>query len=265
MLERKPMDYIDTHCHVDMVMQRLKLEHFDQLQELFPRNFEKVIHIACDEKAIDFAEAIILDQTKVYCGIGIHPHDAEDYRDELHQRITRLMNQPKVLAWGEIGLDYHYDYSPRDIQKSVFERQLTQALQLEMPIIIHTREADEDTLDILSRHLQKESKVHIHCFTGSAEFAQKLLALPGQIFFGFTGVITFKNAEEIRASVRLIPINQILLETDAPFMAPLPHRGKPAHSGMIPFIAEKIAEIKAINTDQIYKQCRLNTQIMYGV
>lgn len=258
------MKFVDTHCHLDLILGRKKLSHYSELKAEFPENFEKAIHIACDEKAIPFALEVIQNE-EVFCGIGIHPHDAADYHEDLHQQIIEHMKNPKVLAWGEIGLDYHYEYSPKEIQKTVFRQQLTQATQLNKPIIIHTREADEDTLEIMSEILTEDSKVHIHCFTGGAEFAQELLNLPGQIFFGFTGVITFKNAESIRESLKLVPIEQILLETDSPFMAPIPHRGKVAHPGLIPHIAEQISMSKDISLERVYEQARLNTFKMYGI
>lgn len=257
--------YVDSHCHLDLILRKAKLESYADLRQEFPDHFEKAIHIACDEAAIPFALQVIQDYPEVYCGIGIHPHDARDYHDDLHQAICTYMSDPKVLAWGEIGLDYHYDYSPRAVQQEVFRRQLKEAVQLDKPIIIHTREADEDTLTILRECLHEGTQIHVHCFTGGASFAQELLKLPGQVFFGFTGVITFKNAQEIRESVQVVPLSQILLETDAPFMAPIPFRGKPAHPGHIPQIAAKIAEIKEVSLEEVYQETRANTQKMYGI
>lgn len=256
--------YVDTHCHLDSILTKANIVDYITLKQEFPPEFEKAIHIACSKESIDFACEII-QQPEVYTGIGIHPHDAKDYDDTLHQEIISLMANPKVLAWGEIGLDYHYDFSPREIQKTVFERQVIQAVEMEKPIIIHTREANEDTIEILTKHLNEETRVHIHCFTGTNDFAQQLLKLPGTIYFGFTGVITFRNADAIREALQNIPIELILLETDAPYMAPIPFRGKPAHPGHIPFIAAKIAEVKSLPIKEVFDLCRENTRNMYGI
>jgi TatD DNase family protein len=258
------MKFIDTHCHIDMILEKHNLKSFDELKVEFPDEYEGLLHISCHPESMGFADELRREHSEVYCAYGIHPHDAKLYTDQLHSEIYERMSEDKVVAWGEMGLDYFYDYSPREIQKEVFARQLKCALELGKACVIHTRQADEDTIEVLKECVNSQSKIHIHCFTGSVDFARQLLNLPGQIYFGFTGVITFKSAESICESLAVIPMNRLLLETDSPFMAPTPFRGKICHPGHIPFIAQKMADVKNCLIKEIYEQCRQNTQDLYG-
>ncbi len=273
-------NYIDTHCHIDSTIEKMNLDDgalkndisaatiqhwYAKLKELFPENYEASINVSCEPDTLAFGLNIIDAIPEVYAAQGIHPHDAKEYTDVIHAQLISTMAHPKVLAWGEMGLDYHYDFSPREIQKEVFIRQLTAAIELNKPILIHSREAEEDTLEILSQYLPAELNTHIHCFTSNLDFIQKLCALNKNLYFGFTGMITFKNSQETREALSWLPLEQILLETDAPYMAPIPHRGKKAHQGMIPLIAERIAEVKEVSVDVVYAQCRENTRSMYGI
>jgi TatD DNase family protein len=131
--------------------------------------------------------------------------------------------------------------------------------------VLHLREADDDALAVLRAANLHDTKIHIHCFTGTPEFVEQLLALDAKIFVGFTGIVTFNNAQSVRDAAAIVPIDQILLETDAPYMAPVPFRGKPCHSGYIPFIAEKLAEIKNVPVEELYRHCRENTRMCYGI
>jgi TatD DNase family protein len=259
------MKYVDTHCHIDMILEKGNIQNYSALKHEFPQEFEAALHISCHPLSMAAADELRLNHQEIYCAYGIHPHDAKDYTDEIHEQIISRMNQGKVVAWGEIGLDYHYDYSPRDIQKEIFKKQLIQGLSMNKPCIIHTREADDDTLDILSSTLTSEDRLHIHCFTGTRDFAQQLLALPAQIYFGFTGVITFKSAQSICEALESIPLERLLLETDSPFMAPIPFRGKLCHPGHIPMIAQKMAEVKGIELEEIFHSTRKNTKTLYGI
>lgn len=261
------MKFIDTHCHVDLIANRLESNCNFVINDL-PENCEAIVHSTCEPKDLDFPEQILLKVDKLdkvwFCA-GIHPHNASEYNEEIHQKIITLMSHPKCLGWGEIGLDYHYDLSPRDIQQKVFAKQLKEAAKMNLAIVIHAREADDDMFRILNEHLNENHKVHIHCYTNTALYAKKLLGLKAKTFFGFTGAVTFKNSQEIREALKVIPLNRILLETDAPYMAPIPFRGKCAHSGMIPNIVEVIAETLKESPANIYKYCRQNTKEFYGI
>jgi TatD DNase family protein len=183
----------------------------------------------------------------VYATIGVHPHDASKATEETWKRMSELARHPKVLAVGEIGLDYHYDFSPRDVQRSVFERQLALAAEHRRPIAIHTREAWGDTLDILRAHWQGGGIMH--CFTGGEAEARQSLDLGFHLSFG--GVLTFPKAEEVRASARMAPEDRLLVETDCPYLAPAPHRGKRNEPAYIVETARRLAEVRGTTVEEI--------------
>jgi TatD DNase family protein len=258
------MDYIDTHCHLDSILAKMKLSDYADLKtEYFPPNFAGCISISCDPDSIE-ALTDLMQNSSVYGAFGIHPHDAQHYNSELELRLVKTMAYEKTVAWGEIGLDYHYEFSPKDIQKDIFARQIRKAIEVGKPLIIHTREAEEDTLAIMQSEIPIDWKIHVHCFTSSLIMAEKLLASFPNLCLGFTGIVTFKNALELQAVAIATPLERFLLETDGPYLAPIPHRGKPAHPGHIPLIAQKIAELKGVEVDEIYRSARENTRKIYG-
>ena len=257
--------YIDTHCHLDLLLKKNSQNNFSSFtKKHYPENFDGCLTISCDPLSIP-ETLYLLNYKHVYAGFGIHPHEARHYNKDLEQSIKKALNHEKALAWGEIGLDYHYNVSSPEIQRKVFIRQITEAIKLNMPIIIHSREADADTLSIMKDYVPKDWYVHVHCYTGSVGTAETYLHTFSNLYIGFTGVITFKNAVSIQEAVDRVPLHKILLETDAPYMAPIPHRGKICHSGFIPIIAEKIAALKNIALNDVYKQVRENTRHMYGI
>ncbi len=185
----------------------------------------------------------------VFSAAGVHPECVGkipyDYLERTEKLITE--NRDKIKAVGEIGLDYHYENYDRDLMIEVFENQLILAGKLDLPVIIHSRDATADTLDILRKHTPKKGVVH--CFSGSAETAQELLKMG--LYISFTGVITFKNAKKALEALRVVPLDRLMLETDCPFMAPVPYRGERCNSSMITEIAKKAAEIKGISPQEI--------------
>ena len=206
-----------------------------------------------------------LNRPNIYASYGIHPHSAKEYNTEIENKIIALMDHPKTVAWGECGLDFFKNISEQDVQIEAFKRQLTQAVKLKKPIVVHTRSAEEKTVEVMKEIVPKDHKVHMHCFGESIDMTQKLLEHWSEnMFFGFTGAITFNSAEKNRSVVKYLPLEKILLETDGPFMAPVPLRGKVAHCGMIPLVAKKIAEIKGVSLEQVLKTTRENTKKMYG-
>lgn len=277
--EAKPK-FVDTHIHLDYIMDRLE-KPLEELPALFETHFkatplvknkvvessgewEACVHITCDPVTFDAAEKLIkLDP--VYVGAGVHPHHAKDYTDEVEERLLAFHKNSKVRAWGEMGLDYHYNQSPPDVQREVFARQLRTAVSIGKPMIIHTREAEDDTFAIMTANVPVDWKIHIHCFTSSLEFAQKLMKHFPNLVIGFTGVITFGNAQDVQNVVANVPIERIILETDGPFLAPTPFRGMPATSGMIPKIADKIAAIKSVPVADVYRHARENTNKIYSI
>ena len=225
--------------------------------------WEGCVHITCDPATFNAAKEVIKHEG-IYVGAGVHPHHAKDYSDEVEEKLKELHKNEKVVAWGEMGLDYHYNQSPPDVQRDVFARQLKMAISIGKPMIIHTREAEEDTLRIMKEIVPVDWKIHIHCFTSSLTFAQQLMAHFTNLVFGFTGVITFGNAQDVQNVVQNVPIERMILETDGPYLAPAPFRGMVATSGMIPKIADKIASLKGVPVEDVYLHARKNTTKIYS-
>lgn len=263
--------FIDTHCHLDAYVEasnenldalffRLK-NSTDNMQQM-PKAF---IHVACSPADYECAKNISEKYQFVYTAYGIHPEFAktETFDDEI--LMQKMLQHSKCIACGEFGLDYHYGINDKVEQLSLFERHLQIGLQSKKPLVLHLREADDDALRILKRVNLNTTKIHVHCFTGAQKFCENLLELSENIYIGFTGIITFKNAQNVRDAASIVPLNKILLETDSPYMAPIPFRGKPSHSGNIPYIAQKLAQIKNIELDELYANCRQNTRECYGI
>ena len=276
--------FIDTHCHIDSY-ERHAGESFDAILERFRTSSfanvlrsakekaaaakiacpEAFIHVACDPADFEYARELSEKYDNVYTAYGIHPEYVETETAEDEARMMEFLKHPKCVACGEFGLDYHYGAETKVAQVKLFERHLQLGIESGKPLVLHLREADDDALAVLRAANLHDTKIHIHCFTGTPEFVEQLLALDAQIFVGFTGIVTFNNAQSVRDAAAIVPIDQMLLETDAPYMAPIPFRGKPCHSGYIPFIADKLAEIKNVPVDELYRHCRENTKKCYGI
>ncbi len=204
-------------------------------------------HSGVLERAFQMAE----QYEGVFAAAGVHPHDAKLYDDTVEERIKQLLNvSPKALAWGEIGLDYHYEHSPRDIQRAVFARQLRAARELAWPVIIHSRSADEETCEILQNEYGVTERAGImHCFGGGPELARVALSLGFMI--SFAGNITFKKAENLRDAARVVPLNRLLLETDCPYLTPVPYRGQRNEPARVAEVAACLAEIHRISAEEL--------------
>jgi TatD DNase family protein len=196
---------------------------------------------------IDCAVRVADRYESVYASIGVHPHDASKVTAQTLDELRELAKHRKVVAFGEIGLDYHYDFSPRDVQREVFVAQLKLAAELKLPIIIHTREAWADTMTVLSEHWKGPGIMH--CFTGTADEARQALDLGLHLAFG--GVITFKTADSAREAAKITPDDRLLIETDAPYLAPIPYRGKRNEPAFMTETARKLAELRGTTADQI--------------
>lgn len=246
---------IETHCHLDY----LKSFEIDELiAKSKDAGIEKIITIAVTPDNLDKALGIAKNHEDVYCTQGIHPHDARLWTDEVDQKIINQASYEKCLAIGEIGLDYHYDNSPREKQKEVFDRQLTMAGELDLPVVIHSRDAEQDTMEILKGHLPTlKRRGVIHSFTSSLKLAE--FAIENDFYLGFNGIITFKTADNVREAVQITPLNRLLLETDAPFLTPIPYRGKENAPYYLPFVAEKMAELKEITVEELLPQVYQNS------
>ena len=189
------------------------------------------------------------DDDHLYFTVGVHPKSFEDFstnlngfRDRLYILADKLEKAGRLVAWGEIGLDYHYDFAPRDVQKEVFRRQLRLARDRDLPVVIHTREADDDTVDILREESHGTLRGVFHCFTGDAKLARHALDLGFHV--SFSGIVTFRRADEIREVAKLVPSDRLLAETDAPYLAPIPHRGKRNEPAWVSRVVEVLAETR---------------------
>ncbi len=256
--------YLDTHCHLDQILDRLGIATYAELRSrFFPADYAGCLTIACDPDAFEPTRAL-LENEGVYASFGVHPHDAERYTPEVEARLKDALALPKTLACGEMGLDYHYDHSPRDRQREVFVRQIEIAVAAKKPLVVHTREAEADTLAVMRASVPREWPVHVHCFTSSRSLAESLLADFPNLCIGFTGILTFKNAGEVRETARIVPLDRLLVETDGPWLAPEPHRGKPAHPGHIPLVLARLAELKGVTAAEMARVTTENAVRLYG-
>lgn len=246
---------IETHCHLDY-LKNLPLEEI--LQKSKEAKIEKIITIAVEPDNFDDVLNLATQYEEVYFTQGVHPHDATSLNEDALNIIKDRSAHPKMVAVGEIGLDFYYDNSPRDIQQSVFEKQLQLACDLNKPVVIHSREAEEETISTLSKFSKRlKRKGVIHSFTSKQNLAD--FAINNDFYIGLNGIITFKSAKDLRDVVKTIPLERILLETDAPFLTPAPHRGKENAPYYLPFIAQKVAEIKQIDVEVVIDQCYQNS------
>lgn len=246
----------DSHAHYDSEKFQ---EDLDQVIENIHQNGVcNVINVGCDIASSKASIVLAEKYEFFYASVGIHPHDAAEVPADYLVHLKELLSHEKVVALGEIGLDYHYDFSPREQQKLVFEQQLQLAREVNKPVIIHSREAVNDTMQLLHQY---QPQGVVHCFTGSAETAKETLKMGMHI--GFTGVVTFPNARKTLEVIDVTPLDRILLETDCPYMAPVPYRGKRTTSDMIEKTAETIAKIKGISTQQIINIAKENTERLF--
>ncbi len=248
----------DSHAHYDD--ERYDEDREKVLSDLPSQGVSEICNVACSVESSLQSIALANRFPFVYCSVGIHPHCAETLDDAAIFKLAELSKGKKVKAIGEIGLDYHYDFSPRPVQKEAFRRQLELSLELKLPVIIHNREAHEDTLALLKKYRPNGI---VHCFSGSAELATELVNLG--LFIGFTGVITFKGARKTIGAAQAVPLDRLLLETDCPYMAPEPYRGKRCDSSMIPMTAEAIASLKGVTPQELIDQARLNALQAYCI
>ncbi len=247
--------FIETHCHLDY----LKSLPLDEIRKLISEaGISKVITIGVDPENLDKVKEISDSCPEVYFTQGIHPHDAKNATNIEYSKIIDRSSLKKMVAVGEIGLDYHYNNSPPEIQREVFEKQLQIAVDQDLPVVIHTRDAEEDTKAILKNFSQKlKRKGVVHSFTSSKDLAEFVLS--EDFYLGFNGIITFKKAENVQEVVKITPPERILFETDSPFLTPVPHRGKENAPYYLPFVAAKIAELKNVALENLKKQVYQNS------
>ena len=250
--------FIDTHCHLD----KLESTPEEAVIEAKDAGVQRMLTISVDESSLDFVSNAVRQFTEVFGSVGFHPHDASALTEALEDRIRKLaQEEKKLVAIGETGLDYHYMYSPVEVQQQVFRKQLRLAEELNLPVVMHSREAETDTLKIL-KDIPVKSLGVAHSFTSSFEMARTLVEMGW--YLGINGIVTFKNAEDIREVVRWLPLDKLLLETDSPFLAPIPFRGKPNKPAHIPAIATFIAELRDISLQELAEQTSENAQRLFN-
>ncbi|WP_404369178.1 TatD family hydrolase [Marinobacter sp.] len=246
---------IETHCHLDYLKER-PLE--ETLAEARRVNIERIITIAVAPENLARVRELSQMAPFVYGTQGIHPHDAESYTDGVETEIRSHVGGEKMVAVGEIGLDYFYDNADREIQREVFRRQLQIACDTDRPVVIHSRDADEDTIAILGEFEDTlKRRGVIHSFTSGPGLAR--YAISQGWCLGFNGISTFNKAENVRDIIRMTPIDQLLLETDSPFLTPVPYRGKENAPFYIPFVAEKIADVKELAIEEVLQATYRNS------
>ncbi len=256
--KRRTMAIFDTHAHY------LAADFGEGLMPLLERmpemGVERIMAVGFDLESSREEISLAKRFPYISAAAGIHPENCAGLPEDWLQQLEALLGQPEVRALGEIGLDYHYEGYDKRLQAEVFERQLILAQRLSMPVIIHSRDACEDTMKLLRKY---KPRGVVHCFSGSAETAREVVRLG--MYVGFTGVLTFKNSKKAWAACGAVPADRLLLETDSPYMAPVPHRGERSHSGMIRYTAEKMAEIKGVTAEEMIEIARENGERLFGL
>lgn len=250
---------IDTHSHINMI-EGLTLEEI--IKEAKDNGVEKIILPAASLSDIDTVYEIADKYEGVYGLLGIHPSEVQDWTDELIDKIKEYSKNKKIVGIGEIGLDYYWDKSFNDRQKEVFIKQIELANELNFPISIHDREAHKDTFDILKEH-NKSSTIVMHCFSGSVEFMQECVKQSWYIALG--GVVTFKNAIKVKEVAKQVPLDKLLLETDAPYLTPVPYRGKENHPAYVKYVAREIASIRGNSFEEIDEITTINAKKVFNL
>lgn len=252
------MNFIDSHCHIDG-------EAFDAdrdavVERARAAGVRAMLVVGTgDPHSGEIAKAVATAENYagVYAAVGVHPHDAKLYDDRAEETLVNLAKSEKVIAWGEIGLDYYYDHSPRDVQRAVFIRQIRTARALDLPIIIHSRDADDETVEILREECSYEGfRGIMHCFGGTPEMAADLMAIGFMI--SFAGNVTFKKAENLRDAARVVPLERLLIETDCPFLTPVPFRGKRNEPAYVAETAKFLADFYGIAVETLANRTTRN-------
>ncbi|MBI4444953.1 MAG: TatD family hydrolase [Acidobacteria bacterium] len=254
--------FADSHTHLDSP------EFLDDLAQVILRAREKevreILTVGCctgDVESLQRVLSLVEADPELYAAVGVHPHDARFYDQSTGSLLQELMSHPKVVAWGEIGLDFFYEHSPADVQRRTFREQLRQARKCGKPVIIHSRNAEEETCEILEEEFSGANGGVLHCFSHSRSTAERCLGLGFYISFG--GIITFPKATDLAEIARTIPADRLLIETDCPYLAPVPRRGKRNEPAYVCYVAEKLAELQQVDVTEIATQTRENFKRLF--
>jgi TatD DNase family protein len=248
-----PAIWIDSHAHLQQIPPEERGRVLDEARAAGVGGF------LVPATQLDEAEDLLRlahQHTDVWCALGIHPHDASTWREGDFERLRRLVREPKVVAVGECGLDFHYDYSPRDVQAEVLRNHFRVALEAGLPVVVHNRESDAEMLAIVGEPEFSGLRGDFHSFAGAPASLETLRA--GDFYFGFSGMVTFAKADNIRLLLSMVPDDRILVETDTPFLAPAPHRGKPNRPAWSALVGQRVAAERAWSEEETKRRTTAN-------
>lgn len=253
------MIFVDSHCHIDG--EQFDNDRDEVVERASAAGVKAMLNVGTGDPhsgEIQRAVAIAERYQNVFASVGVHPHDAKLYDDEAERRLVELTQSSKVVAWGEIGLDFYYDHSPRDIQVEVFRRQARKALALGLPIIVHSRDANDETVGLLRDECSGPNFRGgvMHCFSGTPEMAEALLEIG--FFISFAGNVTFKKADNLRDAARVVPLDRLLIETDCPFLTPVPFRGRRNEPEYVVHTAAFLSELLGIELGELAEATTAN-------
>jgi TatD DNase family protein len=264
-------DWVDTHCHLDYEGSEKPAAQL--VDEALAAGVRTLINIGTDMPTLARVQEASDRFARVYHTVGVHPHEAATVQPGDLEKIREASRHSKCLAIGEIGLDYHYDHSPRDVQRRILDEQLELALERNLPIVVHTREAEEDQLEALKKYIARIPRKSdgtlaripgvIHCFTSSQPFGQACIDLG--FYISFSGILTFKAAEDLRTAARSYPLDRLLVETDSPFLAPVPLRGRKCEPSMVVHTGRKLAELKGVSEAEVARMTTENAFKVFGI
>ena len=251
----------DSHAH--LTDNRFDSDRKDVIEKAIQAGISGIINPGACMKSSEASVELSKEYDLIYAAVGIHPHDAKEAKEADYDKLRCwLQNEPKVIAVGEIGLDYYYDFSPKDVQREVFIRQLQLAKETGLPVIIHNRDSHGDMMEILRREARGVKGV-LHCYSGSVEMARELLQMG--FYLSFAGPLTYKNAAKLPDVVKEVPLERILIETDCPYLTPQPYRGKRNEPSYVRFVAEKIAELKGKSWQEVAETTKENTLLLFNI
>lgn len=262
------MIFVDSHCHIDSA--EFDADRDEIIKRARDAGVEMMLVVGTGDaqRFENFTRVIELAQKheNIFAAIGVHPHDAKTYDAASEKRLVDLArSNEKIVGWGEIGLDYFYEHSPRDLQREVFRRQIRISAELDLPIIIHSREADDDTVKILTEECSNKNFRGgvMHCFGGTAAMAESLMSVG--FYISFAGNVTFKKAENLRDAARVVPLDKLLVETDSPYLAPVPHRGKRNEPSFVVETAKFLADFYKTDLESLAEATTENFRRLFGL
>ena len=254
------MTFIDSHAH--LVLEPFEADRDSVIHEALSSQITHIVQSCDNLNEIEKNLILTKKYENLYSSVGIHPHEAKTWQDDVtRDTIIKYTKEKKVIAIGETGLDFYYNYSPKEIQLFVFKEQIKIAKEVSLPLIVHTRDAFNETLEILRK--ENAERGVFHCFTGDLQAAKEGLKLG--FYISFSGILTFKNADNLKEVAKEIPLNKTLIETDCPYLAPVPHRGKRNEPKFVRYVAEELAKIHNVSVDEIGKTTSENAKRLFGI